>query len=319
MKIKQIYDLAVALGIENDPRGTSGVAKYLKRVKKEHAELTEKQKKFFDKESFKNPFSDTRILFGDEDKTVKRALFGVDVDVSEILLADRLSEKGKKIDLVIGHHPEGSALARLDEVMDIQVDVMGSFGVPVNISENLLSERISEVKRRLNPVNHFKSVDAARLLNVPFMVIHTALDNMGHTFLSNYLTKKKDLDTVGDVLDAIEALPEFEEAKKRNAGPRITVGSPKNRIGRIAVTGFTGGTGGSKYIYERLAHAGVGTVVEMHMSDDSYTEAKKHHLNVVISGHMASDSLGANLFLDKVEKQGVEIIPTSGLIRIKRS
>jgi len=39
---------------------------------------------------------------------------------------------------------------------------------------------------------------------------------------------------------------------------------------------------------------------------------------VVIAGHMASDSLGLNLFLDELEQRGVEIVPCSGLLRISR-
>ena len=119
-------------------------------------------------------------------------------------------------------------------------------------------------------------------------------------------------------MSAIEEIPEFDVAKKNKAGPRITVGSEKNRAGKVAVTGFTGGTEGSKLIYERMSQAGIGTIVEMHMSEEHFEEAKKHHLNVIVSGHMASDSLGANLFLDELEKKGVEVVPCSGLIRIKR-
>jgi len=33
---------------------------------------------------------------------------------------------------------------------------------------------------------------------------------------------------------------------------------------------------------------------------------------------MAADSIGANLFLDKLEKRGIEVIPCSGLIRVRR-
>ena len=39
----------------------------------------------------------------------------------------------------------------------------------------------------------------------------------------------------------------------------------------------------------------------------------------MIAGHIASDSLGMNLFLDKVAAAGIEIIPCSGLIRVERN
>jgi len=84
------------------------------------------------------------------------------------------------------------------------------------------------------------------------------------------------------------------------------------------VTEFTGGTSGSKDIYEKMSQYGIGTVIGMHMSEEHRKEAEKFHINVVIAGHMASDSLGLNLFLDKLEKKGVKVVAVSGLIRVKR-
>jgi len=69
---------------------------------------------------------------------------------------------------------------------------------------------------------------------------------------------------------------------------------------------------------EKMAQAGIGTVIGMHMGEEHRKEAEKYHINVVIAGHMASDSLGINLFLDDLEKKGIEVVPMSGLIRIKR-
>jgi len=39
----------------------------------------------------------------------------------------------------------------------------------------------------------------------------------------------------------------------------------------------------------------------------------------VIAGHVSSDALGMNLVLDHIESQGVEVICTSGMVRVKRS
>ncbi len=82
--------------------------------------------------------------------------------------------------------------------------------------------------------------------------------------------------------------------------------------------GFTGGTESAKEVYERLSTAGVGTIIGMHMAEEHKKEAEKYHINVVIAGHIASDSLGLNLFLDELEKKGIEIISCSGLIRVSR-
>ena len=81
---------------------------------------------------------------------------------------------------------------------------------------------------------------------------------------------------------------------------------------------MTGGAGGPKEYYRLLVEAGVSTVVCMHAGKDTLDEAREHHLNVIIAGHMASDSIGVNLFLDEVEARGVAVTPISGLIRVRR-
>jgi hypothetical protein len=72
-------------------------------------------------------------------------------------------------------------------------------------------------------------------------------------------------------------------------------------------------------MYQALATAGVGTIVGMHQTEKHRESAQAARINVVIAGHMSSDSLGMNLFLDELEKRGVEIVPVSGLIRVSRN
>ena len=112
-------------------------------------------------------------------------------------------------------------------------------------------------------------------------------------------------------------LPEYIEATKGKNGPEIVSGGPKSRSGKVAIF-FTGGTNPSKEVYMELAKAGVGTLVDMHVPEEGLKELKKLHVNVINAGHIASDSIGANIFLDEIEKRGVESIVGSGLIRVKR-
>lgn len=317
MTIQEIYHLAIQKGIGADPRGKTGIEKLLKKLKKEYEELSEQKKEDFDEESLTNPYADSRILTGSPKTEVKKALMGVDIGVGEVMLADRLNQKGEKIDLLIAHHPEGGALASLHEVMELQIDLLASYGVPENVGYHLMSERIEEVFRRFSPVNHFQTIDAARLLNFPLMCLHTPCDNLGWKYLSDHL-EKRNYDAVGEVMDALNEIPEFKIAKKQKAGPTIFNGSEKARAGKVKVVEFTGGTEGAKEIYERLSHVGIGTIIGMHISEEHRKEAKKHHINLIVTGHMASDSIGMNLVADELEKKGVKIIPCSGFIRVKR-
>ncbi len=317
MTLQQIYDLALDLGIQADPRGEAGVKKLLVRNKKEHEEMTAKQKKYFDNESLKNPYSDSRILVGDSKLEVKKVIAGIDADASEVLLTDRLNQKGEKIDLLISHHPSGHALASLHEVMDVQVDMFAAAGVPANVAHALFEQRMQEVKRRVGPINHGQTVDAAKLLNIPLLALHTIWDNMGNDFMKKHLGKKV-FDTAGEVLERVKEIPEFVEATKGKEAPSLVSGTEKSRAGKVVV-GFTGGTNPSKELYIELAKAGVGTLIEMHVPEEALKELKKLHINVIDCGHMAADSIGANIFLDALEKKGVKVIACSGLIRIKRT
>ncbi len=317
MTLQEIYDLALDLGIKADPRGVEGVRKFLQRTKKQSEEASEKKKKYFDSENLTNPYSDSRILFGDPKMKVKKVLAGIDAEASEVLLMDRLNQKGEKIDLLISHHPSGHALASLHEVMDIQIDIAEEAGVPVNVASALLEERKSDVKKRFGPMNHSRAVDAARLLNVPLLALHTIWDNLGHDFMKKYLAKKE-FETAGEVLDSLMEIPEYQEASKGKNGPEIVSGSEKSRAGKVVVS-FTGGTNPSKELYIEMAKAGVGTIVEMHVPEEALKELSKLHINVVDCGHMAADSIGANIYLDALEKKGIEVIPCSGLIRVRRT
>ena len=316
LTVKQIYDLAIDLGVKNDLRGSSFVEDKLKYLNKKYKSLSSEQKKEFDLESLKNPYADSRILTKGLNKKVKRILVGIDIDVSEILLAKQL----KNIDLVIAHHPEGVSLAGLGEVMDLQIELLHKYGIPINIAEDITRLRMSEVNRGVNPINHNKVVDAASLLGVELMNIHTPADNLVATFLDDLMKKNsKKLVRVEDLLKLLKTIPEYKEAIKTKVGPKLFVGSPERYLGKIAVTEITGGTSGSKHYYQKIADAGIGTIVGMHMGEEHRKEAEKAHLNIVIAGHMSSDSIGMNLFLDQLEKKGIEIIPCSCLIRHSRS
>lgn len=313
MTPQQIYNLSIELGITHDLRGQAKVKKMLARVKEKYEKLNNDQKQEFDKEKLTNPYSDTRILFEGSKKPIKKILAGIDIGPDEILLADRLGD----IDLVIAHHPMGKALADLSEVMHLQAEVLYQYGVPINVAESLLKERISEVSRALSPGNHNRAVDAARILNVNVMCVHTPCDNLAADFLDKQI-KKHNPEYVDEVMKILKKIPEYQEAIKLNSGPRLFAGSEENRTGKIALTEITGGTEGSPKIYEKMSQAGIGTIIGMHMSEEHKKQAEQAHMNAVVAGHISSDSIGMNLLLDQLEKRGVKIVPCSGLIRVRR-
>ena len=313
MRINEIFNLAINKGIESDFRTKEEIDKFLARKKQKYEKLSEKEKEEFDVEALTNPYLDSRIYNISEYKDIKRVLVGIDIEPAEILMAKEMGN----IDLIIAHHPVGKGLAHLADVMDLQCDALNYYGVPINVAEGLMKERIDEVARGINKVNHQRTVDAARILNVNLMNVHTPADNLATKFLKDLVEKEKP-EMISDLMDLLKQIPEYKEAIKIGAGPKIFVGSEENHCGKITLTEITGGTEGSPKLYAKMVQAGIGTIVGMHMSEEHKKEAEAVNLNVVIAGHISTDSLGMNLFIDELEKQGIEIIPCSGFTRFSR-
>jgi hypothetical protein len=317
MKLSSLYEAAIAHGMAVDPRGKAKVQKELSRAKKDYEALDRKKKDRFDTERLSNPYSDSRLLHGAGETEIESVMVGIDMEVGELLLADRLREKGRPVDLVWAHHPEGAGLANLGGVMAMQADILSSFGVPINIAEGLLEPRIKEVERRVMPGNHMRAVDAARLLDIPMICTHTPADNCVAGYLQELFDRKKP-ETVDDVICILREIPEYDEAERSGSGLKVVAGSDKRRCGRVFVD-MTGGTSGSEKTFERLANTSdIGTMVVMHIPEKHLEQAESHHINVVIAGHMASDTLGMNLLIDAVEKAGQKkfsVIECSGFRR----
>lgn len=319
MKLKEIYKIAIEEGIKQDPRGKDAVIKELKEKKVAFDKLPKEKSKEFDHESLNNPYADTRILYGDKEKEVKCALMGVEIDVAELLLADwvNFKKRGQRIDLCISHHPQGVAFAGFYEVMGMQADILSKFGVPINIGEDLLHERMGEVSRRVHSANHNRAVDAARLLDIPMMCLHTVADNFASSYIQNLMDKKKP-EKIEDAISLLKEIPEYQLAIQDKAGPKIIMGDAKRKTGKIIVE-MTGGTEGPKDIFDNYAQAGIGTIISMHLSEEHFKKAKEKHINIIIAGHIASDNLGVNLLLDNIQQKGkLQIIACSGFRRIER-
>jgi putative NIF3 family GTP cyclohydrolase 1 type 2 len=318
MKLRQIYNLAVEKGMAKDPRTAKEIRQELRKAAGEYRKSKGADRRAFDLERLTNPYADTRILYGDPDKEIRTVMVGIDMEGPEILVADRLSELGQRqVDLVMAHHPEGAAWAKFYDVMALQVQMLKKMGIPQKVGEALLKERMGEVERAVAPANHFRSVDIARLLDIAYMCVHTPADNHVASYLQKMFDKARPK-KLPQVIAMLKRIPEYADGLKKNSGPRILIGDPKKDAGKVFVD-MTGGTEGPKRIFPRLSQAGVGTIVAMHLSEEHFKHAKDEHINVVIAGHIASDTLGLNLLLDEIEKSGkLNIIPCSGFIRIKR-
>jgi putative NIF3 family GTP cyclohydrolase 1 type 2 len=253
------------------------------------------------------PHDTTITLEGDD---IKRVLIGIDMEVPELLLAKEL-----EFDVVVSHHPKAeTATVDFAKVMDIQIDKMMEFGVPINRAQKALRKKQKTVAIGSHVSNYDRHASAAKLLGLPYMNIHLPADLIGERFVQGYLNEKFDdqpKTTLQDIVDALNDLPIYKDAL---ANPVIRVGSGSDYAGKIAVL-YAGGTNGGADVYKSYFDAGVGTIVCMHVPEDVMKAVTEQNIgNVIVAGHMASDSIGLNAIIEAWEKEGLEVVKMSGIL-----
>ncbi len=199
----------------------------------------------------------------------------------------------------------------------MQADLWAMQGVSIAAADSLIAPRAEEIRRRIMPVNHYRAIDAARLLGLASLSCHTPADNSVQAFVQAFLDAENPA-TLDQVVKVLRTIPEYADGARKGYGPSIVNGTGTARPGRIVVD-MTGGTEGPKDALDRLSAAGVGTLVGMHYSEDHRKRAEELKLNLVIAGHISSDVLGMNLVLDRIEAAGdIEVRCASGMVRVAR-
>lgn len=243
-----------------------------------------------------------------EGKNIKKVLMGVDMDTAELLLAKQLG-----YDCVVSHHPKNTNVNML-ELLNTHIMRLEALGTPRNKGQKLLEERKNELSYNQHVSNSRRSESAAKLLNMPYMCIHTPADVIGEAIVQKFLDDKfkdKPDTTVQEVAEALEEIGEYKNSVRK---PVIRVGSKESYAGKIYVL-MSGLTGPGKKILKEYFEAGVGTLVLMHIPEKDAKEIKEQGIgNVLVAGHMSSDSLGMNKIAEKWKIQGVETTMMSGVV-----
>ena len=247
------------------------------------------------------------------DGEVRRVFVGIDIDVGELLLARTLGADG-----VIAHHPIGSrARLGLPAVIDRHEEQMRAVGIPAELAHSAMLARRQPVAHGLHTVNYDRTVDAARKLGLPLMNVHLAADIIGRQYFIDFVNRVVDghATTVGGLVGELRTIPEMEASLVQ---PELWLGKPENPVGRWIVQMAAGVNGGAP-VYHTYYEHGIDTILAMHIDDRDLRElaqAQRPTANLVITGHMPSDSIGMNRVIDAIEERGVEVLTGSGVIRI---
>lgn len=241
-------------------------------------------------------------------KNIKRVLFGIDAVVPELLLAKQLH-----FDVVIAHHPMGGTAAlSFHKVFQRHIQQMVNAGIPRAKAKKAVSRKLEQLEVEGHTRNYDQAVDAARLLKVPYMNIHTPLDEIGRRIMSEKIASRITRGSrVRDVVNALNELPEFKHASTKI---KIRVGKADNKAGKVVVSHGAGTNGGYDIAKAYFEH-GVQTVTYIHISPSDLERLRTENMgNLIVSGHIASDSVGINPFIHALEKENISVA-TIGVVR----
>jgi len=242
---------------------------------------------------------------------VRRIFATIDSDVSDILMARVL-----RCDTVLTHHPEGLASLNGWKLIGLQIEQMVECGVPIARAEAAIQRRMHSADLNTHTRNYARVVQAAQLLNVSFLNVHLPCDVITRRFIADKMAPFNQPDSRATVAEVVAALQEIPEHKVADTEPRVRLGAPERLAGRVAVA-MAGYTNGGLDVLKAYFDAGIGTVLMMHFPEADLKEAREQKLtgNLIITGHMASDSIGINVYLDELERRGLEVIRAGGILR----
>ena len=241
---------------------------------------------------------------------IQRLLFGIDIRSAELKIAKDLGFDG-----AISHHPIGGrAMLRFHEVLWRHADQMVAAGVPRETARRTI-EAMAENRRIVNSTaNYDHDPSIARLLDLPFLNIHTPLDEIGRARMAAVAGTLGEEARVSDLCTALyDGFGEF-----RHAGTDIEVraGRAESRLGRIAFSHGAGTNGGFAVAKAYFDH-GVDTLVYIHCRPDEAQRIEAEYdgtKNLVVTGHIASDSIGINPYIDRLREIGIDVTPVSGIV-----
>jgi len=232
---------------------------------------------------------------------IKKILFGIDAGVPELLLAKQMG-----FDAVIAHHPPGGLSSiNFHHVFKRHIQQMVLAGVPKEEAENAVKKKLEQLEVEAHTRNYAHAIDVAKILKMPYMNIHTPLDEVGRRIMSEQIQRRiRENSTVQDVIYALEELPEFKNATTKI---KIRLGKAENLAGKVVVS-HGAGTNGGYEVANAYFRYGVRTVIYIHISPGDLEKLKTENLgNLVVTGHIASDSVGINPFIKELENKKISV------------
>ncbi len=120
--------------------------------------------------------------------------------------------------------------------------------------------------------------------------------------------------TVADAISSLHQLPEFQVAE---TAIEVRHGRGENPLGKCVVA-HGAGTNGGYPVAKAYYTYGVDTVVYIHISPRDLKKLRADNdlegKNLLVTGHIASDSIGINRYVDALRRRGLDVTCIGGIL-----
>lgn len=243
---------------------------------------------------------------------IRKVLLGIDIDTAEVLLAKQLGA-----DCVISHHPTDAMMGWYNadawQVYLDHIPMMVEFGIPEERARAAVIERAITFREDYCNRNFDRVVSTCKLLGMPLMNIHKPLDHIGLMVMRQAVDSVLGNNASATAQDLIDALDGIPEIKKGNS-MRLAYGSPSQKVRKAVVSHACLGAPDHLVIKEYLSH-GADAVICIKLDRQDAVSLGDIPGCVIVTGHIASDSIGINPLVSELEKSGVEVLTVNGIIR----
>jgi hypothetical protein len=243
-------------------------------------------------------------------ENIKTLLFGIDIKGPEVKMAADMG-----FDAAISHHPTGGqARLQFHTVLYRHLDQLTAAGVPLEAVQAIIDGLAEGHRVMASMANYDHDPSVARLLDMPYMNIHTPLDEIGRRRLQAAADELAATDTIVDLMSHFSA--SFGEFRNADTQIELRMGKMDNVIGKVVMSHGAGTNGGYPVAKAFFDH-GVDTVIYIHCRPadskkliEEYGDAK----NLIVTGHIVSDSIGINPYIDRLREEGIDVTTMSGII-----
>ena len=313
MQLERLFRKMIEVGRQAEWRDAATLDAQLAQRRAEYAALTGYEQRYYDRERLVNPFGCSRICAGARDLDVRGLIVGINCSLAGLLYAERLRDRGRRIDAFLAHHGIPPAGDLYPDITNTHYHVLVDYGVPADTAREIVERTIRGYTLRMGnePTGFERQTDLA-LFNV-----HNPIDNLFGLRTAQQIARERP-GTVAEVIELLLTMEEFAIDARYNVLPEIAAGAPDAKAGHVYLDVLGGICLNDEELTALLATGKVNTVVRL-AYNDCIRICRDAGVNLIFLPHNAHDNVGINLMLDQVVAvEPLDIVPTDGFYRVAR-